>query len=231
MEHALEDEEVDYEHNGPETADEAAHARLYRWLEQKYPGVYVHDWEKVTHPQLGEVEVGGLEQAGRGAVQNPPPDLLAAEVEKVTDYSLALLATLPDVRVTHAAAQPTAPGQWRVVVELSNCGYLGTSCTAQALRVAAVRPHGTVSLALGPGQRLVHGQSVLETPHLSGRAVHYDSADPVGRGGSLTELTNSDSVRLAWVVAGECGPVAMRADFERGGVVDCTVECIMQQKL
>lgn len=65
---------------------EEDYVALYKFLDSKYPGEYVHEWTPFEHPQLGPIEIGGIDS--KWVFQNPPPDLLAAETEKNTSFAL-----------------------------------------------------------------------------------------------------------------------------------------------
>ena len=34
---------------------------MYAWLDKHFAGEYVQDWTEFEHPQLGAVEIGGLD--------------------------------------------------------------------------------------------------------------------------------------------------------------------------
>jgi hypothetical protein len=143
-------------------------------------------------------------------------------VGRVTAWTLALLATLPDVRATHVVVDAAGGEEWRVTVDLRNCGFLGTHCSVQALAVGAVRAHGMVSLELGVGQALAHGQLVHRVPHLTGREKDFDSTRPVGTSGTVG---NTNELRLEWnITGGRGGRARVTADFGRGGSVECVID-------
>ena len=55
-----------------------------------------HEWEPHDHPELGEVEIGGLDKTTRG---NPPAEEMPAIAADVTEFVLRFAAYRPDVRV------------------------------------------------------------------------------------------------------------------------------------
>lgn len=59
---------------GPTVEEELA---IAAWADANAPGSYV-SWYPYTHPQLGEVELGGAD--GFRLLSNPPAHLLKAEV-------------------------------------------------------------------------------------------------------------------------------------------------------
>ena len=72
---------------------EEDYVSLYSFLDKNFPGRYIKEWEAFDHPQLGAVEIGGLNS--KWCLQNPPPELLEQECERNTSFALALLAVLP----------------------------------------------------------------------------------------------------------------------------------------
>eukprot|EP01047_Picozoa_sp_COSAG01_P012704 COSAG01_NODE_580_length_15231_cov_6.793220_6_plen_222_part_00 len=92
-------------------------AALYAWIDAELPkggsgpfsaeggGPYLDDWTPFEHPQLGAVEIGGLNT--KWILQNPPPGpLLVREQERNTAFSMALAGALPAVKVVSASATP-----------------------------------------------------------------------------------------------------------------------------
>ena len=66
---------------------EEDYVNLHMYLDTNFPGRYIKEWEPFDHPQLGPVEIGGLDS--KWCLQNPPPELLEAECEKNTAFALA----------------------------------------------------------------------------------------------------------------------------------------------
>jgi len=71
--------------------------------------------------------------------QNPPPQLLEAEISKNTDFALTLARCLPRVRVLSSSVTPLGGGYSKVLIALRNDGWLPTNGTTQALVTASVR--------------------------------------------------------------------------------------------
>ena len=40
---------------------EEDYVNLYKYLDTNFPGRYIKEWEPFDHPQLGPVEIGGLD--------------------------------------------------------------------------------------------------------------------------------------------------------------------------
>jgi hypothetical protein len=214
--------------------------KILQWAEENLPeGTYFEDWQAFLHPQLGEVEIGGF--LFKKLLQNPPPQLLEQEVQKLTDFGSLLAGALPRVRVASAEALPLgAPGESpvsRVVLHVVNEGYMGTGCTEQAAAIGAVRGEGIATLTLlDGGQQQQQQQQVLSAgrpqvgsfPHLEGRQQQrgggsgYSTLHP-SRYENWTDRFNANECQLEWVVAGS-GTVRISLDFQRGGVHEVEVE-------
>mgnify|MGYP000698508368 CR=1 FL=1 len=124
---------------------------LVAWFSDQ-PGTRA--WTPLEHPQLGAVEVGGIEM--QRTVRNPPDAMLARELDTVFAIVERARRVLPEVRCTVSVeARGTAAADLLIVVE--NMGYLGTSGLEQAARIGRV-----------PGVRVTvsEGESVLATHDL-----------------------------------------------------------------
>ncbi len=120
-------------------------------------------WTRFEHPQLGPVELGGIDELR--TVRNPPPDALPAELEKVFTVAERLRLALPAVRVSVAARDL---GETTLLeVDLENLGYLPTTGLAHGASVRAC-PVGSVSLEPGDGLTLIDAPAVRPLPMLEG---------------------------------------------------------------
>ncbi|MCB9688732.1 MAG: peptidase M14 [Alphaproteobacteria bacterium] len=82
-------------------------------------------WRPFDHPQLGPVEIGGVDPRVGG--NNPPPEELPGHVARLSALWLKTMALLPRVRL---AVEVVPDG---VRVEVSNLGYLPTNVLASAV--------------------------------------------------------------------------------------------------
>lgn len=169
----------------------------------------VAPWRTFHHPQLGPVEIGGVDYLR--TVRNPPVSLLAEECAKGARVADRLRAALPRVEARLSARRDG--GVTVVELVLENLGFLGTSALrhAEALGTA---PRATATLQVGPGVRVVEGALVRDLGHLDGwgAAQVADARHPLYPG--LPERGHRAGAR--WVIAGE-GDVAVRWDAGRGG--------------
>ncbi|HUF68217.1 MAG TPA: M14 family metallopeptidase [Longimicrobiales bacterium] len=98
-----------------------------RFNDDELDGKYFTDWRRFPHPQLGEVEIGGWHTRFWG--QNPPSEFLEAECEVQVPWILSLLEKSPRVEPGRIRVLGQANGMTRVVLEISNTGWLPTNMT------------------------------------------------------------------------------------------------------
>jgi hypothetical protein len=87
-------------------------------------------WRAFTHPQLGDVEIGGLDP--RVGISNPPLSLINDVCRSQSAAWMRTAALLPRVRVVGANVVALGDGLSRVDVHVENDGYLGTTGIASA---------------------------------------------------------------------------------------------------
>lgn len=191
--------------------------KLLAWSDGELEGKGYIDWYPYDHPQLGPIHLGGWDMAY--SWRNPPPLLLAGELERFPEWLLWLTLISPRLELHSSAVQPLGGGHYRVEVVIANGGWLPTYVSKRALERKVVR--GLVAEATPPaGGRLVSGKAREVHGQLEGRHVKasaptvWSSVDP-----------SSERVRLAWVVeAPEGGAFEVTVRHERAGVVRVEVE-------
>jgi hypothetical protein len=98
--------------------------KLAWWDKDENEGRIFPPWRSFTHPQLGEVELGGIDP--RIGIWNPPPHELPAMCAAQTAVLLRLAAMAPRLRVSKLETRRVGDGLTRVDVRIENDGYLGT---------------------------------------------------------------------------------------------------------
>ncbi len=173
----------------------------------KEPGALV-PWKPFDHPQLGPIEIGGLEYMT--TVRNPPPRLLAEECARGFTIADRIRRALPSVEA-RLRVEPLADGLARVELVLENLGYLPTSSLLHGERIGTAPP----IVATLEGAEVVEGPAQLALGWLDGWGAMQASAarHPIYPG---LELDRGHRARAAWVVRPN-GPVAVRWDAGRGG--------------
>lgn len=194
--------------------------KMLAWSDKELEGKGYIDWYPFTHPQLGEVELGGWD--GMYAFRNPPPKFLEKEIAPFADWVVwqALTSPLLELRETQVTE---SGGVWRIRVAVQNTGWMPTNVTKNALKNKLCR--GVVAeISKGPldpnGQAepawLVSGKLREVGDQLRG----WDRV-PVGGFGWHMDDT-SDVAVFEWVVS-EPGDYAVTICHERAGRVNVTI--------
>ena len=140
---------------------------IYKWIDENVPvlssGKPIKDWTEFDHPQLGKVEIGGMDF--KYTWQNCPPGYLEAEVEKNTNFCLRMAQTCPKLTVDSFTAEKVGDGVYKVVAKVSNIGYLPTFVTNEAKRLKVDK---ALSVELCGDAQVVMGEKVGSLGHLEG---------------------------------------------------------------
>lgn len=122
--------------------------KIAAWDREHNQGRTLVPWRRVKHPQLGDVDVGGLDP--RFSVWNPPPEMLDETIRKNTAVFHRILAMLPRVQVT------TKRDGRRLEVVVRNEGYLATHGLSSAKKLAIAEPlHVDVPQAVDEKRRSI----------------------------------------------------------------------------
>lgn len=179
--------------------------KLLQFIDRELGGRYAFPWTELDHPQHGRVEIGGLDQ--RFVVQNPPPEFLARELEKVTPFAIAQGMTSPLVRITRTDAEGLGNGIYRVRASIQNQGYLPTAIP-RAESLGLGRP---VQVTLEGAEAILSEPATYELGTLMGWG-------PVGEGPGFRGAVGAPIKTVSWIVRGSAGRhLTVRAVSERGG--------------
>jgi hypothetical protein len=138
---------------------------LATWDRDKNKGRIFRRWKKVSHPQLGEVEVNGFDP--RVGIWNPSFEKLPEVCATQSAAFLRVAALVPSVGLALVKKEKAGAGHTRVEVRVANSGYLGTHGISSAKSLPHSEPL-RVSAA-GRGLRLVApSESIVELGHLDG---------------------------------------------------------------
>lgn len=136
--------------------------KILAWAERTVGPEAFHAWTPFDHPDLGPVEIGGLEP--KFLVQNPPPALLAEECARVASFLSGLALSTPRLVVGGYVVEALSERTYRIAVETVNAGFLPTSATAHGRTLGQVDP---VRARL-EGARVLAGTSPAVLGHLKG---------------------------------------------------------------
>jgi hypothetical protein len=104
--------------------------RIAVWDRDKNEGRSVRPWRKAKHPQLGDVEVGGIDP--RVGMWNPPPEEMPNVCRTQSAHYLRVASLAPRLAVEAIDVTPLGTGLTRVTVTVGNRGYLPTQILASA---------------------------------------------------------------------------------------------------
>jgi len=178
-------------------------------------GLY-RPWTTFEHPQLGTVEIGGIDYMH--TVRNPPTPLLAEECARGHAVAERLRRSLPAVDAT-IEVTTLGEGVSRVQLVLENLGALPTSGLAIGEQLG-VSPSVSATLHASDGAGLLEGAASKALHHLDGwmSGLSGFGRNPVypglaGRGHRAT---------AEWLIRGS-GTITVRWIAGRGGSGEQTV--------
>ena len=185
--------------------------KIAAWDRDKNGGRSILPWRKVIHPQLGEVEVGGIDP--RVGLWNPPasemPNVCAAQ----TAHFLRTASLAPAVVIDDIETEVLSQGVTRVTVTVANHGYLPTFILASAKDLTHNEPLWA-DVSCDGCELAEPGQAHREIGHLDGwgRGL-FD-----GSGAIYYMLTRgtTGARTVSWVVRGS-GAVDLRVGSCRVG--------------
>lgn len=187
-------------------------ARL-KWIDEENGGEGWKDWTVFEHPQLGTVEIGGIDN--KHVIQNPPAKFLEQEIEKHTRFMLREMKLLPRLEVRSLKSKKLG-GCYEVTAEVGNAGWLPTNVTAEAVKIGSLKP---VRAELCGAE--VIGETVIDIGQLAG----YSHSGTLGSGRGGTTLNHAPQSRtLKYVVKAEAGTaVTLQVTSERAGCITKTL--------
>jgi hypothetical protein len=98
--------------------------KLAWWDKEENAGRTFPPWRPFDHPQLGRVEIGGIDP--RVGMWNPPLHALDAVCASQTPVFLRVASLAPRIKIAKIDRQPLPGGITRVEVRIENDGYLAT---------------------------------------------------------------------------------------------------------
>lgn len=112
--------------------------KLLEWSDREVGGAGFYPWRAFTHPQLGEVEIGGWNV--RTFLANPPPGhLLEEELEKNLPFAVEHALASPRLQIGRVELKRLGGELWELGVQVLNIGFLPTQVTEVAIQQRRVR--------------------------------------------------------------------------------------------
>lgn len=199
----------------PMTDEEMAgyEAARLKWLDEHTDGSGWSDWKAFDHPQLGKVEIGGLDM--KHVTQNPPAEFIEQELEKHTKFMLREMKMLPKLEISDLKAEDLGD-YWRVSAKICNTGYFPTNMTAEGIKIGCVKPvRVTVS------EPDLDGKDHVDLGQLNG----FSLAGSYGWGmGGTTSNHKPQSAAVSFKIKAEPGTeVTVTAVSDRAGRASGTI--------
>ncbi len=187
--------------------------RLAEWDREHNESRVFRPWRPITHPQLGAVDVGGLDT--RVGILNPPYGILPEACHAQSALWLRVAALAPNVVIGGLEKEHLDTDTVRLQATVENHGYLPTYILNSAKTLEWNAPlYADLSLH---GARMLEGEAHREMGHLDGWG-----RGRFGSEGSLFHLRSRGSTGrriLSWVVSGH-GAAVLRVGNCRVGWVE-----------
>ncbi len=190
---------------------------ILRLLDEHAGGRGFTPWRPFEHPQLGDVELGGLEI--KFGLLNPPGSLLEEEIDRAVPFAIAAMGTAPQLRLIDSGAEQITTGVYRIWANYRNDGFLSTSGSERNRTPGPGRPL-TANLVLPNDSQLLPGNRPVtqELEHLAGRVSQHTSLHMSGG------YPNLSRGHVEWLVAAANGSTfAITIESEKAGVIRTTV--------
>ncbi|MBC7788785.1 MAG: peptidase [Anaerolineae bacterium] len=114
---------------------------VLRYCDENFAGKCLKPWTKYRHPQLGDVEIGGLNP--KFYSQNGPPEVVEKWARNQALFNVYMAQSLPRIEITEAVVTKlsalTDSATHEIQVTVRNAGRMPTALE-QAKRVKIVRP-------------------------------------------------------------------------------------------
>ncbi len=168
------------------------------------------------HPQLGEVEIGGVSPLV--GLYNPPYEHIGEVCTRQSAAFLRVMALTPRVVLTTPKIEKLGEDATRITVNVENVGYLPTYVLSSAKRLA-LDPRIFLEVQGGGSVKVDAADARLEIGHLEGwgRGRFNDSAFHPSSRGTVSARSVSFTVRGH-------GAIVLRATGLRVGTVERTVD-------
>lgn len=191
---------------------------LGQWDKSHNKSRILRPWRAIAHPQLGHVEVGGVDP--RVGMSNPPLEMLPEVCLRQGAFFLRLAAMSPRLSIPELEVEPLGGELYRVTATVLNDGYLPTNVLESARPLAFNEAPGVTAVGH-------HGAVLVDSTSARRSIGHIDGWGRGRYGGSFAlffqRSAGSVSRRTeSWIVRGP-GTVEIRVDSCRTGTISRTV--------
>lgn len=193
--------------------------RLAWWDRDENGGRVFPAWRPFEHPQLGPVEIGGIDP--RVGIWNPPLHELAGVCATQAAAFLRVAALAPRIKIDRIDRHPLPGGLVRLEVRVLNDGYLGTFGLPSARRLDFNEPVYATARVVGGCELVDPGAAHQVLGHLEGwgHGLHTGANLPSYPGTRGT----TNAAWASYLVRGQ-GQLEVRIGACRPGFVTATIE-------
>lgn len=168
-----------------------------KWVKEHCPDGIL-PWTACTHPQLGEVEVGGFDF--KFTCQNCPSAYLLQELEKTTAFALRHAKVLPKLMISDVQVKKESEGIYTVEAVVANKGYLPTYICEEAKKAHVDQP---LNVSISDVTVLAQTKTVKEL------AGFFNVVSEYGYDGIETGNYAPQLEKVTWVVKANKGQSAL----------------------
>jgi hypothetical protein len=191
--------------------------KIAKWDAEHNQGRALRPWKAFHHPQLGDVEIGGLDP--RVGMVNPSYEKLPEVCTRQSAFFLRVAALAPSVTITTKTA-PVGDGATQIEVTIANHGYLPTNVLSSAKKLPWNEPP-FLDVAAEGCELIDPASAHQEVGHLAGWG--RGAFGTLSAAAFFQRTDGSVSTRvLRFVVTGK-GTVRLRVSSPRIGEVVATV--------
>ncbi len=178
--------------------------KILAFVDHKIGAAGFFPWSPFYHPDLGPVEIGGIDP--KFVIQNPPLSFLEEECERVGRFLTILGLSTPELDLSSVQVEKLGKNIYRIAALVTNQGFLPTSSTHKGGTMK--RNQGLIARLEG-SYRMISGESPQYLGHLKG----YGSMDQ-------QEPPAANRIQIEWVVETEPGStLQLSVSAPKGGRV------------
>jgi len=180
------------------------------WNDRELNGEGFINWTTVSHPDFGEVEVGGWNR--KFTFQNPPPKFLKGEIDKYVEWMLYLVETGPMLKINSADVAVIEKNKVVTLsAEIQNIGYLPTNITERSIEMKLYQPARAI-LELTNAE-LISGKLRTDLGHISG-----------SRDSGRTNADSKRSLNYGIKITGKNATAKLIIQSDKGGTVEKVIK-------
>ena len=189
-------------------------AALAKWVKEVCPEE-LKPWTKVMHPQLGEVELGGVNY--KFTYQNPPAKMLLDEIEKASKFYIRYLKSMSKIVVKKAYVTQIKDDIYQIDLTIANSGYLPTYLSEAAKKAKVNKP---IEITLNiDNDKFISGHKITKIDELEGFANINTGMFSYSR--VITTSSNKQFKDLKWIVKADKGEViSIDINSEKAGYLN-----------